>query len=148
MLIVLFVLCIASTAFSEWRIYKRAELRNKEKNRLRIDLTLQAGRMDVRAWFMLGKKSAGVFKSNLPLYQVDDGPVHDLTNARDRRTDKKAKAWIRWVIWDGNGPIDPDLVELMNGKEAVFQYYLPDGEIKETTFVLEGVKETVEELIK
>jgi len=36
----------------------------------------------------------------------------------------------------------------MNGKSVVFQYYMPDGEIKETTFSLEGTREALGELLK
>jgi hypothetical protein len=35
----------------------------------------------------------------------------------------------------------------MNGRQATFQYYLPDGTIKETTFSLKGAKEAIREVL-
>jgi len=36
----------------------------------------------------------------------------------------------------------------MNGKQVTFQYYLPDGTIKETTFNMEDAREAIEEILK
>ncbi len=148
LLVMLCVLCFTATAFPDWRIYKKADLRDKKKNTLRIDRTAGGKVETVHVWFLLRKKKSGVFSSKTPLYQVDDGPVHDLASVHGRMTDKKAERWIRWQIWDGKGAVPPDLLEIMNGKSFVFQYYLSSGEIKETTFLLDGAKEAIEEVLK
>ncbi len=141
------ILSVAATAFPGWMMYKRAELRNTEMSVLRIDTFRSGKNGKVRAWLMLSEKTKGVFSSKAPIYQVDDGPVHTLASAPGLKTDNNAEKWIYWEIWDGKGAASPGLLEFINGKSAVFQYYLPGGEIREATFLLEGAKEAIEELL-
>ncbi len=148
LVVMLGVLCFSSTAFSGWQIFKQAQLRSQDKNYLRIEADNYEQNRKVKVWFILNVKTTGVFASKPPLYQVDDGQVHELDSANDRVIEKKDDRWVRWQIWDGKGAVSPDLLEFINGKSVVFQYYLPDGEIKETTFSLEGVKEVIEDFVR
>ncbi len=145
LIVMLCVFCFAATAFPGWKLYKSAKLRNKEQNTLKID---RVEGHKALAWLLLKRKNARAFASGTPLYQVDDGPVHDLASMPAWRTDPEAKRWIRWEIWNGKGTFSPLLLELMNGKRVVFQYYLPDGEIVETAFSLEGAKEAITEAVE
>ncbi len=142
------VLCFTATAYPGWSAYKKAKVLNKEKNILRIERFFYGEGGNVIARILLGKKKKDAFASKLPIYQVDDGPIRELASARKIKTNKDADWWISWEIWNGKGATSHALLELMNGKSVVFQYYLPGGEIKETTFSLEGAKEAIEEAIK
>ncbi len=145
------VLCVflfASTAFAGWRIHKITDLENKEKITLRIDSIFNGENGDVRMWFILAEKVKEGRLLRFPRYRVDRGPVHDLDLVPGARANHGADLWIRWRIWDCEGAISPELLEFMNGKSVVFQYYLPDGEIRETTFSLEGAKEAIQEVIR
>ncbi|MCP4686420.1 MAG: hypothetical protein GY859_00115 [Desulfobacterales bacterium] len=145
LILALSVLFGSGAAFAEWRIYKSAEIYNKEKNILRID-RLHNGR--ARVWLILKKWKENTFASKPPLYRVDRGPVRDLASAPSRRLDKTGGRWIRWTIWDGKGSHPPALLEIIHGKSIVFQYYPPDGSIKEATFSLEGAEEAIEEILQ
>jgi len=147
MLVILFVLPVhyfVTPAIADWTIYKQTEVRSIEKHRLRFDHDLGG---PVRAWLILKSKKSGVFESKLPLYQVDDNEVHDLQLIEKGRRVNKDR-WVLWEIYGGKGPLSDALLEFMNGKEVTFQYYLPDGTIKETTFNLEGAKEAINEILK
>jgi hypothetical protein len=125
------------------RVYNRAEVHSKEMHKLRFDRH-SAG--PIRAWFILRRNVKGVFASKLPLYRVDDNPVRHSEDYENRKV-KKDKS-IGWEIDDGKGKPSAALLEFMNGTSVVFQYYMPDGEIKETTFPLEGAREAIGELLK
>lgn len=143
--IVLFLLIFSEPISAGWLVYKKAEVRSANGHRLRID-RYQKG--EIRGWFILKSRIPSAFESRLPLYQIDDNEVHDLEEIKDKiGINGKKDHWIRWTISDKNEPISSDLMELMNGKRATFQYYLPDGTIKETTFSLEGAKEAIRELL-
>lgn len=142
---ILLPLCFAVPATADWATYKKAELRSKDKNILRID---RSSNGPVRAQFILRPKVTGAFESKLPIYQVDNNMIHDLQSAKNMKTDKKKNYWILWEIYDGKGDINDDLLELMNGKEVVFQYYLPGGMIKESIFSLKGAKEAIGEVLR
>ena len=79
---------------------------------------------------------------------MDSNKTHSLKSARNVVTDEKKNRWIRWQIHDGKGETNDALLELMNGKELVFQYYLPGGVIKESIFSLKGAKEAIEEILR
>ena len=143
LVIILVILSSFISANAEWAIYKRIEQRSKEGHVLRIDTDTNN---IIRAWFILKQKTADVFKSKLPLYQVDNHDVHDLQLIKKKRV--KKDQLIRWMISNRKRMPDPDLVEFMNGKEVTFQYYLPDGTIKETSFDLKGAHEAIEEILK
>lgn len=132
-------------AMADWKIYKRAEVRSNNNNIMRIDRNSGGS---VCVWFILNPKVRGVFESKLPLYQVDRNEVNDLQLARKEERDKDKSHWIQWAIYDGKGALSEDLLELMNGNEVVFQYYLPDGEIRESIFSLKGAKEAIEEVLR
>jgi len=142
-LILVFFFAFQSAA--DWTVYKRVEARSEDRNILRIERNSGG---PGTAWFILSSQAKGVFESRLPLYRVDNNEVHDLQNADKMQTDKNKNYWIRWQIYDGKGYISDDLLELINGKEAVFQYYLPDGEIRESIFSLKGAKEAIEEILR
>ena len=141
--VVSLVFCLAVPAFAGWSMYKRASIQSKEKNTLRFDGNSKG---PIRAWFILKRKTPGVFASKLPQYKVDSGDVRNVEGAKNGKVSKNR--WVRWEIYDGKGTPGPALLEFMNGKTVVFQYYMPDGEIKETTFSLEGAREAIGELLK
>jgi phosphoribosylformylglycinamidine (FGAM) synthase-like amidotransferase family enzyme len=143
LIVITSILLFCVSADATWSIYKRIQKSSEDGHILRLDL---GSKKPIRAWFILRKETENAFKSKLPLYQVDNNDVHDLQQKKNRKV--KEDRWIRWVISDGNGKTSPDLMELMNGKELTFQYYLPDGTIKETTFSLEGAKEAIEGILK
>ena len=145
LVIVFSILCVASLTASQWTIYRRADLRNKDGHNLRFDSNRGGA---VQAWLILGRIVNGVFASKLPLYQVDDKGVHDLQVASKILTDKEKQRWIRWEISKDGAPVSKALSEFMNGKQVVFQFYQPDGTIKETTFLLEGAKAAINEILR
>ena len=142
--VVLLVFCFAVPAVAGWKLYKSASIQSKAQDTLRFDKD-SVGR--IRAWFILRRKTKGVFVSKLPLYKVDNDSVCDLEGKKKNIEVRKGR-WIRWKIQDGKDSPDASLLEFMNGKSVVFQYYMPDGEIRETTFSLEGAREAIEELLK
>jgi len=80
---------------------------------------------------------------------MNDNKVHDLNSSKKKiQTDKKKKIWIRWEISNQKKPLSNDLIEILGGDTIVFQYYLPDGEIKETVFDLSGVDKAFQEILK
>ena len=139
------ILFPAVQSAADWSVYKKIEARSEDKSILRIE-RYSGG--PVRAWFILSRRAEGAFESKLPLYRVDNNEVHNLQNAEKMHTDKNKNYWILWQIYDGKGDISDDLLELINGKEAVFQYYLPDGEIRESIFSLKGAKEAFGEILR
>ena len=141
--VVSLVFCFAAPAFAGWNIYKRVSIQSEEKNTLRFDCNSKG---PIRAWFILKRKTPGVFASKLPQYKVDSGDVLDFEGAKNRKVSKNR--WVRWEIYDGKGKPGPAILEFMNGKSVVFQYYMPDGEIRESTFSLEGAREAIGELLK
>lgn len=144
-LIVVLVLgfCFAAPAVAGWAVYKSASSKSKEKHTLKFDKN-PAG--PIQAWFILRGTTKGVFASKLPIFKIDNNPVRDLRNVKNRKV--RENNWVRWEIDDGKGAPDAALVEFMNGKSVVFQYYMPDGETRETTFLLEGLREAIGELLK
>ena len=139
-ILVILLCCVA--AYAEWTIYKRIEQRSPEGHVLRLDTVPENS---IRAWFLLRNNTAGVFKHKMPLYQVDNNDIHDLQLIKNIKT--REDRWIRWIISDKTGKPSPDLIELMDGTEVRFQYYLPDGTIKETTFDLKGAREAIGEIL-
>ena len=142
-IIILIGLSFLSTANAQWTAYKRIENKNKQGHVLRFDT---GTRNTLDAWFILKKETPGAFKSKLPLYKVDNNDVHDLKLAEKKQISENR--WIKWQISSNNNPPSGELLEIMNGKEIVFQYYLPDGTIKETNFSLEDAREAIVELLK
>ena len=141
--VVLLVFCFAVPAVAGWRVYKSASIQSKEKSTLRFEKYSEG---PIRACFILNRKRKGAFASKLPLYKVDNDSVCDLEGKKNSKV--KEGRWIRWEIDDGKGLPDVALLEFMNGKSVVFQYYMPDGRIMEETFSLEGAREAIEELLK
>ena len=136
--------CVPASA--GWAVYKSATTRNSEKHILGIE-KLHTGK--IRAFFQLDKNAAVQFSMKLPLYQIDNNEVHALQSIQsDRLIIGENDNRVRWLIYSGEGPLSDTLLEFMNGKEAVFQYYLPDGTIKETIFDLEGAREAIETLFE
>jgi len=135
------VMIISSHATGEWSLYKRASIKSKEGHSLRID---SSGNKDLMIWFMLKKKTLGAFSEKMPVYRVDELPVRSLDNISGLKV--KKKRWIRWLISKGKSP-SKELVEVMHGKEMIFQYYRDDGRIMEAIFSLEGAKEAVSEIM-
>lgn len=128
---------------ADWTIYKKIEKRNIEGNVLRIDTDFKS---KIRAWFILKEKILDVFTTKLPIYQIDDNDVRDLQRIKGKTVRKNQ--WIRWVISAWKPVPDPDLLEIINGDEITFQYYLPDGRIEETTFQLDGIRESIKEVLE
>jgi hypothetical protein len=56
--------------------------------------------------------------------------------------------WLRWQIQDGKKLLNGEFLEIIEGKQLIIQYYLPDGSIKETNFYLEGIKAAISEISK
>ncbi len=141
---VFFLLCLMQgAALADWQIYKQVSLRSQEKHVLRLDTS--NGR-NIRAWFILRRKNKNVFADRLPTYRVDDNCIHEIRKGKQFKGLKIRKGrWIRWAISQGERP-SKDLVELMNGKELVIQYYRSDGKIMEAVFNLGGARQAVEEL--
>ncbi|MBN1829227.1 MAG: hypothetical protein JW884_08820, partial [Deltaproteobacteria bacterium] len=124
--------CLISAAnANQWSLYRQAQIKNSDNNHLRFDCT--AGK-SLRAWLILGKAAEKAFAERLPLYKIDDQPVRNLQKFEGIQTDKDKTRWIYWEVCDGKGGTDLFMREFMNGKEVVFQYYLPNGEIRETAF--------------
>jgi len=130
-------------AMANWKVEKRATARGNNKNHLQID---QKPNGSVQILLVLRSEEKGAFDSQLPLYKVDENKVHDFKTVKIIKI--RTNRWIRWEIWDGNGKPSKELLELMNGKQVVFQYYLSDGTIKEMVFPLKGAKEAIEEVIR
>jgi hypothetical protein len=126
-----------------WRVYKFAEIENEDHNTLRFHRKWNG---PIYAWFVVKSKFEDVFKEKLPLYRIDDRAIHNLQHQENLRSNKDT--WIKWPIYDGSGPINEQMLEFMNGKILTFQYYLPDGEIRETVFHLDGVRDAINELLK
>lgn len=145
-LMIVSLICICSQAFAGWTFYKSANARSKDNHIFRIDKTHSS---KVRAWFILNRKTPSAFTSKLPLFQVDGNKIHDLQLIKKGRSVNKDKdKWVLWEIYSGKGSLSDELLEFMNGKEVTFQYYLPDGTIKEATFNLEGAREAISEILK
>ena len=141
---ILIFLCFVTCAYADnWTTYKKAEIRSKEKNIFRIDCVSNSS---VRAWLILRNAPEGVFKSKLPIYQIDKNEIHNLEQKKKKKVNEDR--WIRWIISERKGMPESDLLEFMNGNEVTFQYYLPDGSIKESTFSLEGAREAIQEILK
>lgn len=133
---------LSAPAYAGWSVYRRVQLRNTKKHRLRFD---RGGEGPIRVWLFLKSHKQGNLKTKPPLYKVDGGPVRNL-NAMEGLKAHKTGRWIRWEIDDGKGKPDPALEEFLNGKQVVFQFYRPDGRICETVFELEGLKEAIQKL--
>jgi len=142
-IIVLIICCFVTPSLAGWSVYKRVQVKSKEKHTLRFDKHSGGA---VRIWFILRHERKGVFATGLILYKVNDHPVRGVKGARKIKVSKDR--WLSWEIDDGQGKPDEGLLEFMDGDSVVFQYYLPDGEIKETIFSLEGAREAIEELLK
>jgi hypothetical protein len=134
---------MSTNAFAGWNIYKQIELRASDKNMFRLD---RVSDNKIRAWFILARKAPGVFQNRFALYQVDNNPVRDLNEVKGTAANKNADQWLIWPISNSLDSPSKLLLEIINGKEITFQYYLPDGMIKESKFKLEGIKQAIEEL--
>ena len=129
-----------------WWIYKSTGIVNKEGHGFQIEKITDG---TIRAVFTIVRELPEVLDKKLPLYQVDDNKVHDLSLKADLRVlDPKKGDRIRWRISAPGKPLSPDLLEIMNGREITFQFYPPDGSIEETTFSLEGAREKIEEILR
>ena len=138
------VITISHAAAGEWSIYKRIQIRNENMDVLRLD----SSQNDiVRVWLILGTEQEGAFLNRSVIYRVDEHKIHDLRHATNISVDKSKSMWLRWIISE-EGLKGNDLRELTKGKMIVFQYYLPDGEIKETAFILDGLMKAVREITK
>ena len=144
----LFVLTVAlillgTNTFASWQVYKHIQVKASDGNWFRLG---RVSGSKVRAWFILGKRVPGVFRRQFVLYQVDQNPVRDLNEVKGTTANKEADSWLIWPISNSLGSPSESLREIIDGKEITFQYYLPDGMIKETTFDLEGLKQAIKEL--
>jgi hypothetical protein len=144
-IIFFFILSFSVSASAEWKVIKRAQIKNKDKNLLRFERISEG---PVRVWLIMKSMEAAISESKMPIYQVDNKNIHDLTYADDLYMDKGKNKWIRWLISDDKNIPSDDLQEIMNGTFIVFQFYLPDGKIKETIFNLKGAKDAIDELFK
>lgn len=143
-LLVLLGLC--SHSLADWTFYKNTQVSNKDRHILRFD-RLPSGK--IRTWIDLKDKIPELSTKKPPLYQVDENEVHDLESIKDLRIYKRDGNYnILWEIYSGQGPLSKALLEFMNGREVTFQYYLPDGTIKETTFDLKGARKAIEEILR
>ena len=143
-LVLALILALSAPAYADWLFYRQVQMRNADKHHLRFDRSWEA---PIRAWLILRSQKYGNLKERRPLYKVDDGPVRDLEGVKGVRTHKRGR-WINWEIEDGKGEPDSALKEFMNGKEVLFQFYGPDGMIRETVFELEGIKKAVGKLLE
>lgn len=137
---------LGQTAFGGgWTVQKQAEMTNVEKRTFRISKT---GNDVVRAWFILGGELREAFSGKLPVYRVDGNRVRNLSEYQSGFvTDREKSRWISWVLSRSVVNYSDELQEIIVGSEIVFQYYMPDGAIYETTFSLEGAKEAIEEVL-
>jgi hypothetical protein len=133
------------SASADWMVIKHAEVRNAEKYLFRV--TIGGGGV-IWGWLHLPKDIPGAFSFKLPIYQVDDNKVREIpSNKQGTLMDKQKKRWIRWKFSGTIQKPGEELMEIMTGKELTIQYYMPDGAIYETTFLLTGAKEAIEEVL-
>jgi hypothetical protein len=137
------ILVVVPASKAEWLIYKRAQYRNSDNIHLHFD-SLENQWIRIRLIFPEGVE--GATPERPPLYQIDANEVHDLKENIEIRFDKNKHRWLDWIIHKGEKPYSEELQEFLLGKKVIFQYYLPDGMIKETTFKLDGLKGTIEEI--
>jgi hypothetical protein len=129
--------------FAGWKVLKRAEIRNQQRDKLRIEVSSGVA---VRAWLILGRKKSGDFVYKSPLYKIDKNDVHSLKSAKGLIVDKNSR-YISWIISDKMKPLSRELLDLMQGNQIVFQYYLRDGTIIETEFNLAGAEKAIRAII-
>lgn len=143
------MLCVlmlfTGSANADWTIYRQADLLNKDRHKLRIGLS--SANQILRVWFILHLPQEGAFASKMPLYRIDGNLVRDLHNVESLTTNKEKDRWIYWTLASVQDGINEELLEWINGKSVVFQYYLPGGRIKETTFLLQGIQQIIDEMM-
>ncbi len=140
---ILITILYYSSAYADWNIIRYVETKNKDKHKLKIEINEDG---QFYASFILKRRIKNVFKSKLPLYQVDENKVHNIQEIKNKIVDKKRI--IKWLVAGVNGNSSELLYEILNGKSVVFQYYIPDGTIKETVFLLEGIHEAINAIAK
>ncbi len=141
---VLFILVFMSTAHADWDINKRAQIESKQGCYLRFEAI--NGKY-IRFRFALKRKNDGVFSDKLPIYRVDENDIHIIE--KEKRLNElqiRVGSYLGWVISNAQTP-SKELKEFMNGQEVVFQYYRDDGKIMEAVFLLDGIKEALEEIL-
>lgn len=132
-----------SSVSADWNIYKRALLRNNDGNQIRFDTTSNA----IRIMFYLRSNDKDVFADRLPSYRVDENVVHRIEKGHEDYPGLRVNEnrWLRWTI-SPKDELSSRLLEFMNGKEAVFQYYRQNGQVVETVFQLEGIQEAINDI--
>ena len=99
----IFLLCMISSvaADADWIAYKRADIRNKNKDLLRIE---RYGDGPAYLWLVFRNPVTGIFSTRLPLYKIDSTRVHDLEDIKNVVSNKSKDRWIKWEIYKGTGP--------------------------------------------
>lgn len=140
------ILLFSLPASANWKVSKKAVVNNQEKNVMIIE-RMPNGR--VLAKFVLQNEIKDLFKFKLPIYKVDNNKIRDFKTAKNLIISEKTNqiSWILWEIFDGKGPPNKELLEIMMGKNLILQYYIPDGAIKETSFELKGAFEAISEIL-
>lgn len=137
------ILLMAPARAADWQIYKRVQVRNDDSIILRFDNPDGRG---IRIWLVFPRGVAGARSEQPPLYRIDANPVHDLQKQNEVRFQESNHRWLYWYIHRGEKPFSEDLQEFLRGQKVIFQYYLPDGMIKETAFRLQGLQEAIAEI--
>lgn len=121
------------------------QIQNQKRDFLRFDLDKNGS---VRVWLILMPKKPMAFKKRRPIYKIDDNPYHDLKLVLNYKTNYEKDEWVRWNIVPHMRSSSDELLEFINGRSLVFQYYLPDGSIEETIFSLINADHQIGKLLK
>ena len=141
---VLLILLFTSISHASWDIYKRIQIKSTQGDYLRFE---SINGKYIRLQFGLRHQDKGVFFNKQALYRIDGNDLHIIKKDKNYKKLKiKIGYYINWIIAYGKIP-SKELREFMDGKEVVFQYYRDDGEIMEAVFLLDGIKETIGEIL-
>jgi hypothetical protein len=129
-------------ADGDWWMVRSATILSSENHRL-----VFSRRMDgpIYVSFQFVRAIEGAHTVRLPVYRVDDNERHDLELIDN--VEVKENKWVKWIVFDGKGKPNEDILDFKDGQEVVFQYYMPDGTINEVTFLLNGAKQAVSEFL-
>ena len=125
----------------EWRFFRRAFLKNESGHQLRLDTY---GDHQLRIWLILKGKEPGVFSNKLPIFKIDQGPVYQVKSFEEKNIRIREDRWLHFQGADENKEFAKILNELKFGEQVVFQYYPPDGSIREAVFELSGIESVID----
>jgi len=137
-----FMLFPVISSAANWKsyLYKRVSITNQTKDTIYLENLNNSG-LFIRLFVHNRKVS---LKLKPPLYQVDQGEIHNLKNEKTLKTAKVY--WLRFRLAKNKDDHNLKLSEILNGKRLVFQYYPAKDVMKEAVFDLEGIKDAVQTL--